>query len=100
MSDKQKAVFLRLEGWKMHVYSGFWWDPNKYHSNPLNIEDATRIASRRKAARDRARLKTAGFVCYGFEYPTDWQGWGRNTDGFFGTKAEALATLDKRKGAK
>lgn len=66
MTDKQKAAFLRSEGWKSGrlAYGGLYWgDPKEAGpwkaAHPLDT--AYRIASRRKSARETRRLKAAGF---------------------------------------
>lgn len=97
MTEKQMTQFLKAEGWGIHVHSGFWWDPVKNFSNPLNIETAYRIASRRKAQRDTRRLKAAGYE-YGMCIAHGW-GWfysdlSEKAGSYIGTRAKALATLE------
>lgn len=65
MTDKQKADFLRSEGWpktKDSIFGGPWFTAWKdpVIADRLTLDEAFRIASRRKAQRERAALKRAG----------------------------------------
>lgn len=69
MTDKQKAAFLRSEGWKRYKVSDGtygidgWRDTKEKHvlESLAPLDMAYRLASRRKSARDRRRLVKAGY---------------------------------------
>lgn len=97
MTDKQKAAFLRTEGWKKMRNSIYWTGPSQQKGWDVlaPFPDAYRIASRRKGARDHRRLVKAGFI-----YTTHY-GWKRGPrdgylstgQGYFCSKSEALKIL-------
>lgn len=94
MTDKQKAAFLRKEGWKLHGYFS-WTDP--VSGLWIILPGAYRIASRRKSARDRRRLVKAGFEFLNGKWwgPSSFrlgdEEWVGHTD--FDSKSEALKFL-------
>jgi hypothetical protein len=104
MTQKQMAAFLRKEGWDeswcKHANKADWPDPMSrnemgYYHAWYTLEDAYRLARRRKAQREARRLKRAGYY---FEYGQWWHG-DHTLECHLGdyqqalTKAEALATL-------
>ena len=98
MTDKQKAAFLKREGWERHpLYRHLMGDPKgKKLFHWMYLHEAMPIASKRKAAREVRRLKAAGWRWHDCG-PSGFlnAGWKLNKKGFMGphTRAEALATL-------
>lgn len=106
MTDKQKAAFLKREGWSYREWScGHGWaDPSRNYTWSLNM--AYRRACRNKSQRDTRRLKAAGW-----EYRVlgdgkgniyrDWC-WSEKRDNgkclFAKTRAEALKLLEAGNG--
>ena len=98
MTDKQKAAFLKSEGWKRRKDSEFgdmiWVDPLGRWER-MNTASAFQAAHRRKSQRESRRLKAAG--CYWSPFANDtWDsGWFDAGHNWIGkTKAEALSTLE------
>jgi hypothetical protein len=69
MNEKQKAAFLRSEGWKPYKVSDGtygldgWRDTKEKHvlESLAPLDMAYRIASRRRSQREARRLKAAGW---------------------------------------
>jgi hypothetical protein len=109
MTQKQMAAFLRKEGWKPYKVSDGtygidgWRDTKEKHvlESLAPIELAYRLARRRKAQREGARLKRAGWRYFQGAWWHETitqrlaQGWvqGGITVSIPHSKAEALATL-------
>jgi hypothetical protein len=97
MKDKEKAAFLRAEGWESTWIArnsiNLEWTEMKGDSWPL--ADAYRIAHRRKASRERRALRKAGWTRI-------WKGWIRPYSYLSGlSRGEAVKALSqgkKRKG--
>lgn len=114
-SKKSMEKALRAEGWKKHPgLPGFWIDPvesareairskGKFDRVSVHLENGHHIAMRRKAARERAALKKAGWKWHDCgPYAVLTAGWKTNRKDFPGpyTRAEALASLTQEGGAK
>lgn len=57
-TDAEKRAFLEAEGW-MEEFSG-WWKPGNPNDFGYKLYDVCTIATKRKAARDRSRIKKSG----------------------------------------
>ncbi len=99
MTERELKQFLKAEGWtrkrvkwEAHHPAGLHWFGPKGEAE-WDTWTAYRIAKRRKDARDRARLKKAGWV----HRTRPYECWSRHvSDGHWetSTKAGALATLE------
>ncbi len=98
MTEREMRRFLRAEDWRFRTslfaptMKRRWFDPKDGESFEA-ITDAYRVAKRRKDARDRARLKKAGWV----HRTRPYECWSRRvSDGHWetSTKAGSLATLE------
>jgi hypothetical protein len=91
MTDKQKAAFLKSEGWKRRKDSEFgdmiWVDPLGRWER-MNTPSAYEVAHRRKSQRESRRLKAAGWVHCGSGC---WAHWKRRGLWY---RTQALKTLD------
>jgi hypothetical protein len=91
MNARQKAAFLRKEGWTSPERD--WW------THPTiewfySLDGAFKCASRRRSQRDTRRLKKAGFY-YSDYADAIWEpGWFTADHQFVGPKSEALQLLE------
>ena len=94
MTDKQKAAFLKSEGWKRRKDSEFgdmiWVDPLGRWER-MNTASAFQAAHRRKSQRESRRLKAAGF--YPLKKP-DRGFWRKRGAPGYWTRQGALPTLE------
>jgi hypothetical protein len=100
MTDKEKARFLKSEGWiKLLGFSEVWEDPCQVSDETwLSRDDAFKKATRRKSARDSRRLKAAGWihgVLSAWNLHPRRTGWWHPKHPSYHTKAEALSTLEE-----
>lgn len=93
MNTREKATFLRANGWRMHQGT-HWWDPSPTAYWPIPFDHAFLIASRRKAQRERAALRKAGLVFGEAEPPRCGIGWWRPEGMYwYGDRAQAIKLL-------
>jgi hypothetical protein len=89
ISDKQKAAFLKSEGWRKGGQGDYeWGDPLAKWMSWRTLEGAYRLAHRRKSQRESRRLKAAGWVHCGSGC---WAHWKRRGLWY---RTQALKTLD------
>jgi len=99
-TDAEKRAFLKAEGWKIWKHRGRILCPDPVTGSTYGragIDAAVKLAIKRKAARERARLRKAGIVwvervCGGYGYFNQNGGKGNF---WFDTRQEAIAYLDR-----